>query len=388
MARHILLGNMACLADSGNSNERYQKFLKVGRPPFKSLIEGVLLFDQIVIPTNDFMPLALMAGVLGERPVIRLLDEEIIKFARFRGALGYLGNGGGINIFQLSSSKKIPKLFSSPLYEAAQRAIEGVDAKLDKVKIRDLAIRATVEFGLETNLIKDMAYGELVKNPQFIRAQGNVDLNRLPGIGPNQVRVLSGVLGENQTDDIFQTLRAAQACIEVQAAAITSCDDIYTSDQVAELFRSAMIRATEQSHPGNAYVVLKKLANLPDIGELALQNKSSIDSILDIRNSNSGVQFRKWFHENCRIDSLATAKEYAAIVGQVPTIQSVGVRTLRFFAQVAVATAAMALTPMAGLAAGIAANAIDTYLVDRIFRGSSPKVFLDRLQAVTSSSHS
>jgi hypothetical protein len=158
---------MACLADFGNPNERYQNFLKVGRPPFKSLIESVLLFDQVVIPTNDFMPLALMAGVLGEKPVIRLLDEEIIKFARFRGAVGYLGNGGGISILQLSSSKNIPKLFSAPLYEAAGHAIEGVEANLDKKKIRDLAIKATVEFGLETKILKEMAYGEIAKNPQL-----------------------------------------------------------------------------------------------------------------------------------------------------------------------------------------------------------------------------
>jgi hypothetical protein len=192
------------------------------------------------------------------------------------------------------------------------------------------------------------------------------------------------VLGEDQIDDVFEVLRAAQACVEVRAAAIASCEDIYTSDQVAELFRTAMVRATEQSHPGNAYVALRELANLPDIGEFALQNKDLIDSILDIRNSNSGVQFRKWFHENCRTDPLATAKEYASIISQVPTVQSSGVRTLRVFAQVAVGVAAMALAPVAGLAAGIAANAIDSYLVDRIFRGSSPKVFFERLHAVTS----
>jgi hypothetical protein len=75
MKTSVLLGNMACLADAGNPSERYQQFLRVGKPPFKCLIESVLLFDQVVIPTNDFMPLSLIANPMGRWMATNALAE-------------------------------------------------------------------------------------------------------------------------------------------------------------------------------------------------------------------------------------------------------------------------------------------------------------------------
>jgi hypothetical protein len=66
---------------------------------------------------------------------------------------------------------------------------------------------------------------------------------------------------------------------------------------------------------------------------------------------------------------------------EVPGIQSATGRTIRFLAQVGVgAASAIALDAAVGFAASMAAGAIDSFLVDRMFGGSSPKVFLERLQ--------
>ena len=373
---------MSCLADAGDPNERYQQFLRVGKPQFKCLIESTLLFDQIVIPTNDFMPLSLMAGVLGERALLRLLDEDTVRFARFRGSLGYLGNGGGITVFQVGSAvQNVPKYFSAPLDEATRAAIEAVNANLDKKKLAELTTRATAEFSIEVEELRTMTYGQIKKSPEVIKAKGLVDVRRLKGIQPNQVRLLSGVLQEGQNDDIFQVLRVAQACVEVKAAANTDCDDIYTSDQVSELFRGALTRATGSAHPGNAYVELRELADLPDVGELVLQDTGLLESVLKLRNSTAGAQFRGWFQENVRTDPTNVAREYAKLLQEVPGIQSATGRTIRFLAQVGVgAASAIALDAAVGFAASMAAGAIDSFLVDRMFGGSSPKVFLERLQ--------
>ena len=382
MKQNVLLGSMSCLADAGNSNERYQQFLQVGKSPFKCLIESLLLFDQIVIPTNDFMPLSLIAGVLGERALQRLLDEDAVKFARFKGSLCYLGNGGGVSVFQVGSAEhNAPIYFSAPLDEATRAAIDAVNANLDKKKTAELATRATAEFSIEVEELRTMTYSQIKKSPRVIKAKGLVDVRRLKGIQPNQVRLLSGVLQEGQDDDIFQVLRVAQACVEVKAAATTDCNDIYTSDQVSELFRGALTRASGSAHPGNAYVELRELADLPDVGELVLHDKDLIEGILNLRNSTAGVQFREWFQENVRTDPGYVAREYAKMLQQVPGIQSGTARTIRFLAQVGVgAASAVALDAAAGFVAGAAAGAIDSFLVDRMFRGSSPKVFLEKLQ--------
>ena len=382
MKKNVLLGNMSCLADAGDPNVRYQQFLQVGKVPFKCLIESVILFDQVIIPTNDFMPLSLIAGVLGERPLIGLLDDEIIKFARFKGSLCYLGNGGGVSVFQVHAADTIePKYFSAPLDQAATAAINAVNTNINKKRLSELASQATVEFQIEVEALRAATYAEIKATPSIIKAKGLVDVRRLKGIEPNQVRLLSGVLREGQDDDIFQVLRVAQACVEAKAAATTNCDDIYTSDQVSELFQGALTRAARISNPGEVYVELRELADLPDIGDLILKNKGAFGDLIKLRNSNSGVQFRRWFHENARKDPAYAGREYIKMLQQVPGIQTASAKTIRFLAQIGVGVVGAAvLDPGTGLLAGVSASAVDSYLIERVFRGSSPKVFLERLQ--------
>jgi uncharacterized membrane protein len=195
VSKRVLLGNMSCFADVGDPNQRYQKFLKNGVGPFKCFIESLLLFDRIVIPTNDFMPLALLAGVFGEKEIAELLDLEIVKFARFRGLITYVGNGGGILVGQIHSGDEgKPRWMSAPLEEAARIAIEGLDAKINKVHLRNLAVKSSVEFPVEEKQgeFAKLVYDEIAKEPSILAAEGVIELNRLPGVKPTDVRVLSG----------------------------------------------------------------------------------------------------------------------------------------------------------------------------------------------------
>ena len=60
------------------------------------VIEKLLFYDRVVIPTVDFsivVPLVHWMGI----PILRdLLVSEALSFVRFRGTLGYSGNGVGL----------------------------------------------------------------------------------------------------------------------------------------------------------------------------------------------------------------------------------------------------------------------------------------------------
>ena len=109
-------------------------------------------------------------------------------------------------MFQVGSAvQNVPKYFSAPLDEATRAAIEAVNANLDKKKLAELTTRATAEFSIEVEELRTMTYGQIKKSPEVIKAKGLVDVRRLKGIQPNQVRLLSGVLQEGQNDDIFRS---------------------------------------------------------------------------------------------------------------------------------------------------------------------------------------
>jgi hypothetical protein len=378
---------MACLADYGNSNERYQKFLQRGLPPFRTLIESLLLFDKIYIPTNDFMPLGLLIGVLGEDYAAQLLDEEIVSFARFSGSIAYVGSGKGISIINIADADKVtPKFFSAPTEAAVTEILKGMPALKDPRLVKDLTLRATIEFPLENSSgeLAKAVYAEIKRAPSLIKARGIVDLTRLPGLGPDHVRGLSLAIADDQDDDIFQMLRVAQSNLEANAARVAQCDDIYTSEEVAKLFRNSMSRVSQQLEADSGFTPLISIAALPDIGLLAIQKKQIVKDLISLRQSTVGIQFRLWFHQNCRAEPATVAKEYHAILKSVPFVQSALGRTIRYFAQAAAGVAALPLDPLVGLGASAAVGAVDSFIVERMFKGSSPKVFMERLEQISS----
>ena len=384
--KKVLHGNLSCLADYGSPDRRAQTFLRGGRPPMKSLIESIFLFDQIVIPTNDYMPLSLLIGVLGERTVRQLLDEDILKFARFKQSIAYAGGGVGIALLNLyNPDRKTPKYFSAPTDEAVRNAVGATVAK-DKNGLSRLAFQGTVEFELQTadHAFADAVYNETGQNLSIMSYPLHADLKRLPGVTNTDVRGLSGVWEPGQDDDVFQILRVAQACMESVAAVATECDDVYTADQVSQLYKSGLSRLARRLDYGSQYTELREIAELPDIAELALADKTKLQDILKLRNSSSGFAFRKWFHENCMGDPTNTAKEYASVLKEIPKVQSAPIKTIRFLATAAVGVAVLPLDPMFGLGATTVAGSVDAFLVDRVFKGASPKIFIERLADIAS----
>src|SRR4030042_2866072 len=126
----ILAANMWSIYNFGDPNVRYQRFLSRGRPGFKSVFENVLLYDEVFVPTQDFISLALLVGVLGERAILELLSANSLKFLRVNGAFCYIGNGGGIKTFEIASAPSGPrKPFCAPIDEAISWALGGLNEK-------------------------------------------------------------------------------------------------------------------------------------------------------------------------------------------------------------------------------------------------------------------
>ncbi len=107
-------------------NVRYDGYLSRGRPALKGLIDSVLLHDEIVVPTQDFMAATVLVGVLGEDAVRTLLEAGCLRFLRVRGALAYVGNGGGIKSYEMTTAAGAAAPFMAPVEEAVSWALAGL----------------------------------------------------------------------------------------------------------------------------------------------------------------------------------------------------------------------------------------------------------------------
>jgi hypothetical protein len=271
-------------------------------------------------------------------------------------------------------------MFSLSTQDAAHWAIEGVNGVKEIKRLRDLALRETIEVVIDNDELNRAVVEEVKTNAALEGLRQKGPLNSLPGVKPDEMQVLSGVFDANQDTDIAQVLRVAQAFVESKAAVAGRADDVYTSSHVAHLYRGAI----EQHTSASAYVSLREMANLPDVGELAIQNIDTRNYILKLRTSTAGSQFRKWFHEQCAKDPSAVTKEYTDLLKASPFLESTGGRIMRYLIQVGVGLAALPYNPWLGLSMGMTAGAIDSFLVPHITGGSTPKIFLERLEGLKS----
>ena len=78
--RKIVAANMWSIWNFGDANERYQNFLSRGKPEFSNFIENTLLYEEVYVPTQDYLSLTILLGVLGEDSIQELLSCGTLKF--------------------------------------------------------------------------------------------------------------------------------------------------------------------------------------------------------------------------------------------------------------------------------------------------------------------
>lgn len=376
MVSRIFAGDMWLVRNFGDPNERYKKFLNNGRDRFRKLIDSLILYDQIVIPTDDFLSMIAIVDVLGSELTIELLDADVLSFARAQNQLVYIGNGGGLRFIQsLTDANKKPKYVETE--QAVKSALFGLNS-LAPHHVAPLTQKITAK---TTDLLDEE--GATVSIQNEIRANIDQskhfrrkyklkgDLSRLPGIAPDQVRTYGGAdFEEATTDKITSILRIAHTNLQMSMANRMNCSDLSTDNSVAEIVRDNAMRTKHQA----CYTGLdsiKKLVDVPDFIPGSTADRELILSLLDIRQTVSGENFRSWFHAALKDDSKEINKAFVDLLRQVPASSSLPLRVLRF-----ATTATIGAIPGS---AGLLVGAVDSFGIDHFLQRRAPKFFIDNL---------
>lgn len=196
--KSIFVGDMWAFFNFDDPNSRYQKFLENGKPRFSKFIDSLMLYDKAIIPTQDYISLTVLIGVLGERGIIDLLEADDIGFVRLRGAFGYIGNGGGIQSYVISKNKEDGKLESfADDAQVIPWALKGLNPSPKEIPLITKIILnkvVTIESAKITEIIRHETYIDILKSSDLRNYFGirNTNMDRLTGIGPDQVRICGG----------------------------------------------------------------------------------------------------------------------------------------------------------------------------------------------------
>ena len=364
-------------------NDRVKRFASRGRPPIKQLINNTLLYDEIVIPTQDFLGYGILVDVLGERAVLDLLEADRLRFLRVKGSIAYGPAGRGLMTYVMMNSEKRPVRGMGEVEEAITWALGGSNAPRRDPLLASLALQKTQEIELPVGEIRHETYMDVLNSPYLREAFSlrSRDMDNLAGIDRTQMRVYSGPEASHRGDEIDTLLSIAAANLELRLAQVAGCSDASTLSPVGHLLKAKADRSFDGLDAAEAFTVLREIADVPDVGEAVLNKHTTVGDVIKISKTRNGEQFRKWFHENCRDNPIATGKEYAALLRDVPRIQSIPVKVLRF-----ILTSGIGAIPGIGPLLGLAGGAVDNFFIEKWLRGNSPKYLIEDLSQIQAES--
>ena len=245
----VLAGELSATFNiDGQHFDRY-----VGRQTsvVKSLCDQLLLHDQILIPTQDYLTAAGLVRILGERSVLKLLEEERLRFIRLRGAFGYVrgtGPDGRILTFVAPNNPNSVPIEQS--VAAGLSAIKGEYTEHGRLTKFLIACSHQIELQSVVDATHVDTYADLSQTALWDEKYRlpNPELLALPGAEKMGVRVIGP--GTDVSKNVIDACLALGLMnIELYLAKQFGCDNISTGSPVGDCISLKLPRLTGEEAP-------------------------------------------------------------------------------------------------------------------------------------------
>lgn len=397
MPSSLLANDLFLPWDTDNPNIRFQQYTGdrwiAGR-----VMESLLYYDRIVVPTVDFSVIVPLVHWLGLGLFKELLASEALSFIRYTGSLGYSGNGVGLVLFEIQPGKK-PEKEEKPKdwwirsarclpHEAVILQLENRLKGLGKGVIDragKLVELCTVDTRLpeftekvENETYRDILGSQILSTYFSIR---NSNLKHLTGINPNDIRVFTrlpkpAVAG----DEIDITLRLAMLNLETYLAEEAGTRDMVTDRGFSPLLEAKIHRYSGGKIAKDSFSNLITIEQLPDLVSSIRDGRLDSAKVWQFRNTKNACQFRQWFDEIGPIDPTKCTQEYVKMLHDGGLWSSGKAKLVRFIVINAIGTALMPITGGYSFIASLGISAVDSFLLDKIRFGYNPRYFIDELR--------
>lgn len=351
--------------------------------------EKLLLYDTLVIPTHDCGIVPVLITWLGPSLFEELLDEGAIRFCRLQSFVAY-ARGGGLFMCRIeprTQEEKSKSVFWGPTNQAVELQIRHATPFIKKhhrTRIIEKVLKQTVEepLGDFPKFIMKETYNDVLNDPIlqafFTYDQKKVDLARLPGVKAKTLRIL----GEKRPSDKVEfLLRLGEINLELALASNLQCLSV-TTDPLAQRLIASKISRNLHNLPQNQFKELSEhfcrilqLNKIPDIPSAVANEQIDFETIIELRRSRNGQQFRHWLYNLSIRDPNEIEAMYVELLTKKHWSQSWPFKVARF-----IITASLdALLTKMGITLPVA-SAIDSFILDKFLRGYSPQLFLDELR--------
>lgn len=349
----------------------------------------LLLYDQIIIPTANFLILPVLRQILGEGVFDQLVQNKIIVFVRYSEWFCYIGGGGGLGLIKVEMPNKGANL-AHALFSSTEQSIDlALRNTLPKSGVhrsrilKNLLLDNLVEVDISTTFqeLKTETYQDINESPylrnlyDFDRRGGS--LNSLRGIKKNQVRVCAPHSeDENKSKEIWTLLNIAFENFILNLSSQVGVDEITGDNSSLNLLKAKGSRVGMPIEGINAFTQIQSYSEIPDIGSSFSKKLISPETILEIRQTENAKIFRNWLSQskpNERKDEILG--RYIDDISKLSTIDKLPSKIFRFVST--------CIASAGGELSGTAASFADSFLVNKWFPKKTPKLFMQDLKTLS-----
>lgn len=338
----------------------------------KSFCEDLILHDQILIPTQDYLTACGLILIIGEKGFIELLERDKLKFIRTRGAMGFASGKGPSELCNFYiENKQHPSV--SPIEESVDSGLKVIEDSIkEKKKLHELIVQNS--FPVESSTILKTVKRESVLDLKCTNLWRSKYESNNPSfiILPKKNKIQVQVLGDDRPGKNIGTALLALATYnsDLYLAERFKCQNtspFYPAGDLLDIKQNRLLKNTGYS---DKFWALLEVNGVPDLSQIDLAQDSNMSVFLKAVTNKNANDFRNWFHENQELNEKEILREYIGVLRQVPLVQKQPLKTLRF-----VVTTSAGFVPILSQII----SSFDAFVVDRLFRGKSPKFFIDDL---------
>ena len=358
------------------NGQHLERYLKRKASVVRSLCDQLLLHDQILIPTQDYLTAAGLVRILGERNVLSLLDEERLQFVRLRGAFGYAQGTGKDNGLMSYLAPRVAN--SLPLDQSIHAGLSVIrDGYTEHDRLTKLLMAHTQELELSTVLeaVRKDAYSDLQQTALWKEEYRYFDPNflALPGLGKMQVRVIGP--GTDATTNVVDTcLTLGLMNIELYLAKQFDCASSSTGSPMGDCIALKLPRLMDDDAASKKLWSFLDIAGVPDFSGALLADQEEMAKFIKLTRQRDADAFKQWCNENRNLTEKEFLKAYIAVLHQTPWIQNKSGRALRMVASLGLGALGL------GFLVDAIASGIDNFVVDKFVRTKGVKFFVEDLR--------
>lgn len=370
----VLAGDLS--ATFNIDGQHGQRYLARKDAIAQSLCEQLMLHDQVIIPTSDYLTAAALIELLGETAVIQLLEADQLKFIRLRELFGYIQGDGKVGSLGVFGDPNKRRQQDSPIEESIYAGLSTVkpSVKESEKLAKLIAINSyPMEMSQVVSTIRDSTFADFRHSPLWRDRYAGKEPGtfRLPGSNKNTVTML-GPPTDPTTKPIDALLALTLSNIELYLSNQFSCVSMSTGSPVGDCL-DLKSNQGKKDHPGRHHLwSFLEVASVPNLAAVTLADKSKFADILKLTHSRNAKVFKEWFHQNATLTDTEIKARYVDLLHEVPWAQTAPIKAIRF--------AVTNLLDLKFPALGKVTGTLDSLLLDKILKGNSAKYFVDDLR--------